>query len=124
MPTQKNRAHKARSKRKADASKPDAKYTTPYISAGLVKWCTKNKVELKNGFHCKLNDIVICSDGGRDFTNPCVLGKVDFVVPAGSRMPLVGKNGNEHVDGKYGHVFVRCHKKINKGRYKNIAGIV
>ena len=66
--------------------------------------------------------MVICSDRGKDFAKPCFLGRVDHVVPAGSKMVLKGKNGQQHVDGLHGHVFVRNYKRIKKVRYHDIAG--
>lgn len=120
MPAKRQRNKKGA---KAKSNKPTTKFiTTPFVSHDTIEWCAKNNVTLMNGMHCKVGDVVICSDGGHDFAHPCVLGRVTFVCPAGSHQVLVGKNGQPHIDGEMGHVFVNCHKKQKAAKHKDLSG--
>ena len=88
--------------------------TSRFISQDLVKWCQKNKVQLKDGSLAEPGDVVICSDQGSDFESPCDLGRVLEVCKAGKE--LVGKKGKPHPDGDVGFIFVLSYKKQKKGR--------
>ena len=92
------------------------KFTSPRISKDLIKWCKENNVTLKSGCHSKKGDIVICSDGGKNFFKPCVIGRVLFRCPAGSHKVLKGKKGKPHPDGDKGAIFVLDWRKQKKPR--------
>ena len=64
---------------------------------------------MPDGTRVKKGDIVICSVNGRNFTEPCTLGKVFLVKDV--NLP------KEHNDGPKGEVFVVSYDKQNlRGR--------
>ena len=90
------------------------KFAAACVSSNLIAWCLKNGITLKGGMKAHVGDIVICSDGGEDFSKPDVVGRVLLRVPAGSRQPLVNRKGGAHPDGEYGHIFVLDYNKTRK----------
>ena len=89
---------------------------TPFVSLkDTFTWCEKNKIKLKDGKKAKVGDIVACSYKGKNFKNPCELGKVVKVCKS---QKLVGKNGKEHDDGPIGHIYVLTWRKQKISRKK------
>ena len=89
--------------------------TTPFVSKHTFEWCKNKGIKLRDGNDVRVGDIVICSYKGKDFTNPCELGRVLKVCKS---QKLVGAKGEEHPDGPIGHIYVLTYKKQKAGRKK------
>ena len=87
---------------------------SPFISGEIFKWCAENNVKLKDGSVAEVGDIVLCSDGGNDFNDPCDLGKVVQIVKSGQK--LIGTKGKPHPDGEVGYMYVLSFKKQKLSR--------
>ena len=103
---------------------PAIRYAMSSINCCEVfQWCTKNKVQLKDGIYARLGDIVLCSDEGKHFDEPCDLGRVVEKYPAGATQPLEKmKDGSSHPDGAWAHVYVLTYKKQKVNTRKNLTG--
>ena len=117
-----------RKSKKRKQSKPSTKETTtaskyaiPAIHCRqLHVWCQANNIELKSGLYARVGDVVICSDGGKNFDKPDDLGTVISICPAGATQSLEKIDGKAHPDGAWAHIYVLTYKKQRKNSKKTL----
>ena len=103
--------------KKARAVTPEEPYNTDFISEDVAAWLEEQGLEMRDGSHAEVGDIVICSVNG-NWADPCDLGKVLAVCPEGQKLP------KGHRDDPVGHLYVLTYKKQKLRGKKKLPGVI